>query len=481
MSTATQRLLAQIAAIRFEDLPPSSVAAAKTFIEDSLGVALSGHLGVFTAGLTQSFADYQLPTAPLNAAPTLGARVWASSRRYPLAIAAMQNAYLIHCQEFDCVHEAAVVHPMAVILASLLSQADIEIISGRELITAVVAAVDVAATLGCASRSRMRFFRPAHCGALGAAAALAKLHGADARAIGNVMSIACGNLAGTLQAHCEGAPLLPMQIAFAARNAIHSWQCARAGLLGPQQFLEGEFGYFNLHEREHDFPAALEARLNASARGQFAINEVAHKPFPSGRATHGGIECLQLILHGLDATDPANRIIDIELAAPPLIRQLVDRPWNTDQGVGYHKLCFAFCAALLVHRWLHGVELTLGVGDFSELAIQSPELRALSNCVRIVADHTTDPNALSPVALTLRTAGGAVLQQRVQAVLGSPARALTLAQHRNKLRQNFALVDASADPLIDQIDQLEDLSDCRALIDALPILGSRPSLDIRNS
>jgi aconitate decarboxylase len=176
----------------------------------------------------------------------------------------------------------------------------------------------------------------------------------------------------------------------------------------------------------------------------------------------------------LDATDPANRIIDIELAAPPLIRQLVDRPWNTDQGVGYHKLCFAFCAALLVHRWLHGVELTLGVGDFSELAIQSPELRALSNCIRIVADHTTDPNALSPVALTLRTAGGAVLQQRVQAVLGSPARALTLAQHRKKLRQNFALVDASADPLIDQIDQLEDLSDCRALIDALPILGSRP-------
>jgi aconitate decarboxylase len=462
MRSTTDQLLAHIAKLRYEDLPQATVAAAKTFIEDSLGVALSGHLGAFTNGLQAALVDYQTGNR--------GARVWGSDARYPWAMAAMQNAYLIHCQEFDCVHEAAVVHPMAVILACLLSYADVNKLTGTELIVSVVAAVEIAATLGCASRSRLQFFRPAHCGALGAVAALAKLHGADAKGIGNAMAIMCGNLAGTMQAHREGAPLLPMQIAFAARNAVQSWQCAQAGLLGPEQFLEGEFGYFNLHEREHDFPAALSERLQASKRGQYAINEVAHKPFPSGRATHGGIECLQKCLQSLDASNPAHAIVDIELAAPPLIRQLVDRAWNTALGVGYHKLCFAFCAARVLQRWQSGQTLSLDVQDFSLASINSDALQTLGRCVRITADNNTDANALSPVQLTLQTAGGHVLRHRADAVLGSPAQPLTLAQHRAKVQSNFALFHASADSFIAQIDQLEALDDCRVLIDALPLI-----------
>src|SRR4029077_16618836 len=87
------------------------------------------------------------------------------------AAAAMVNAYQIHSQEFDCVHEGAVVHPLAAILPSLLGWAAREGgISGDKLLRAAIAGVDVAVTLGLCSRAPMRFFRPANCGGFGAVA-----------------------------------------------------------------------------------------------------------------------------------------------------------------------------------------------------------------------------------------------------------------------------------------------------------------------
>jgi 2-methylcitrate dehydratase PrpD len=45
--------------------------------------------------------------------------VFGSGERLPLLHAAMLNAYQIHNQELDCVHEKAVVHPMAAMLPAL--------------------------------------------------------------------------------------------------------------------------------------------------------------------------------------------------------------------------------------------------------------------------------------------------------------------------------------------------------------------------
>src|SRR5919108_461255 len=74
---------------------------------------------------------------------TAEATVWGSNKRLPLGQAAMVNAYQIHSQEFDCVHEGAVVHPMAAILPALFGWAEREGgISGVRLIRATAVAVD---------------------------------------------------------------------------------------------------------------------------------------------------------------------------------------------------------------------------------------------------------------------------------------------------------------------------------------------------
>jgi aconitate decarboxylase len=442
---AAQQLLARVSALRFEDIDVAAIAAAKRFIADSFGVALVGHRGAFTQGLLQTLQTLGAGT---------DACVWGAnpSQRFPAASAAMANAYLIHCQEFDCVHEAAVVHPMAVILSSLMAECErYPQLSGKDLLLGVVAAVDVAAVLGMASQRQLKFFRPAQCGGLGAVAALAKLHGFDVQ---NALGVMLGQLSGTMQAHREGAAALPMQIAFAARNAITTMDLCRFGLRGPQQAILGEFGYLPLFEEKFDLPAALH-RLQQG----FAITQVSHKPFPSGRATHGGLDALQQLMQ--THSFAAHEVQSMTLYAPPLVRQLVDRPALAAQTPGYLKLCFPYCAAsLLLTGQLH-------VADFEDLARAEHERFALAQKITVAPDANQDPNALSPVRLEVRMHSGQCLERTCTHTLGSPQQPLSDAQHRAKFMRNWQLYFGktdTADVFLEKIESLETLPSAAQLL-----------------
>src|SRR6185312_17271317 len=164
-------------------------------------------------------------------------------------------------------------------------------------IRAVVAGVDVAVTLGLCSRAPMRFFRPANCGGFGAVAALAVLAGLDETQTRDALGIYYGECAGTMQAHIEATPQLAMQMGFAARNAVAAVELARRGMPGPLAPISGPFGYFALFDGEAD-PVPFDELGRA-----WRVCELSHKPFPSGRATHGGLDGLQRLIgtHGITA------------------------------------------------------------------------------------------------------------------------------------------------------------------------------------
>ena len=111
----TRRLVERVAASRHSSLSAAATAAGKTFILDSLGVALSGSRVGMVRDLESMAADWGSGSAT---------RIWGTGRRVPLTTAAFINGYQIHNQEWDCVHEPAVVHPMAVVLATLIAWSD---------------------------------------------------------------------------------------------------------------------------------------------------------------------------------------------------------------------------------------------------------------------------------------------------------------------------------------------------------------------
>ena len=438
-----------VAGTRLQDMPDEVIAAAKTFILDTLGVGITGSNGPMAQELVAAMAGM---------GATEDARVWATGQMLPAPAAALCNAYQAHCQEYDCVHEAAVAHVLTIVLPSALAVAEREGgVTGSRLLEAVVLGVDVAASIGAAAASGLRFFRPGTVGAFGGAAAAGKVLGLNADTLVQAFSLAYGQIGGTMQAHTEGSGLLAMQIGFNARNAVTAVDLARAGFTGPENILLGDFGYYRLIEDGGD-PSPFVQRLGQDWR----ITEVAHKPFPSGRATHGILDgCLALQReHGFTA----GQVAKIRLTVPPLIEHLVGRPPKTEMAINYARLCTCYVLACALHGG--GVALS----DFNDQAYRRQDRQDLAARTSITVEDRGDPNALVPIGVEIELADGQVLTTDVQEVYGSPQNPMTRDAHLAKFRQNCLdgvrlLPDDQIEAMIRMVDDLENLPDVRGLVD----------------
>lgn len=429
-----------------DQLDVATLPAARMIVTDTLAVGLAGSKASYAA---------QLHTVVHNWGSGGECRVLGSGRDLPAASAAFMNAYQIHGQEYDCVHEGAVVHPMAAIMAAAL--ADIERISGgsadtgisgADFLAAISAAVDVAIAVGLSATAGLRFFRPATAGAFGAAAVVARLRGYSLDTTVQTFGHLYSQLCGTMQAHTEGAAVLPMQIGFNARNAIVAADLAAAQIGAPVNIIEGPFGYLELFEPDGSITACIEA-LAASRR----IAELAYKPYPTGRATHAG-------LHGLlslcrDHEIDSSQIASVSLIGPPLIHRLVARPIKPDLLANYARLCMQYTGAVALAR------NAVGLFDFDRDSLDDPGLHALASRIEVIDDASPDPNALAPQTVVIKLADGKVFQEQITSLFGSPKMPMTDRQHADKIAHccEFAGYPQAADNITVTGTRLEQLAD----------------------
>ncbi|MCU0881376.1 MAG: MmgE/PrpD family protein, partial [Hyphomonadaceae bacterium] len=265
--TASARLAAHVTSVCAHDLPAPVVAAVKAFTLDTLGVGIAGAASPWAAPLLQAAQGWgQGDEAP----------VWGFGGRLPVAQAAFINAFMVHSQEFDCVHEGAVLHPFTVVVPVLLAEAERTGISGARYLAACAVGVDVAVTLGQAATSQIKFFRPATCGLFGAVAALCNARGLSNDVTVNAFGYGLAHASGTMQAHVEGTPALAVQVANAARSAFAAVDIAEAGLPGPKGAIDGPFGYLNLFEASYDLAGLLD-----DLGQRWRAEEVSWKPQPT--------------------------------------------------------------------------------------------------------------------------------------------------------------------------------------------------------
>ena len=415
--------------------------AAKTFLHDTLCVGV--------AGAKAPNADAILSVAQTwgegGACSVLGR----PGVRLPATSAAYVNAFQIHCQEFDCVHERAVLHPMATLTAAV--RAEVERsgpYTGRQLIAAIIVGVDIAVALGLAPTTPLRFFRPATAGIFGSVAALCRLRGLDRAMSLDAFGYALAFSSGTMQAHVEGKPALPVQVAHASRSALDALDLAVAGLKGPQRSIDGPFGYLTLFESDYNLDPVLRD-LPAVRR----ITEVSWKPFPTGRAAQGGLVALRTLMdeHGITSANFQSLVF----SAPPLIKRLVGRRPHAGMDVAYARLCLAYLASVALHRG------EVGLGDFSQERLNDPAILALAETISVVEDGSADPAAFVPLVAVARTADGRTVEVTVDAMLGSPHHPLTDAQHMEKALRclAYAGLEAAHMPLAERIAALETATD----------------------
>lgn len=438
--------LADFAAhVSFEDLSPEAIRAARIFIMDTLAVGV--------AGVTYEATDKALAAVSGDGAGATRV-IGRPGVRLARTAAAFVSGMQVHALEWDGLHEPSVVIALCAPLGAIAAELDRQKISGKELIVAVAVAIEVAVFFGGDTSQSPRFFRPSAAGGMGAVAGMSRLRKFSKQQLIHALGLAHAQTAGTMQAHWEGSMALPMQIGNASRMAHFVVDMIAAGMTGPVDFIDGQFGYFKLFESG----GRIESLLSELGK-PWKIVEMAHKPYPAGRATQAALTMIRSLQEKHDF--PPADIERIDVYVPPLIMLLVGRPTTNDMTPSYARLCLKFIVPLML------IDGDIDPRRFQPEVFADVQIRELGDRVNVLADGNEDHNALGPQRMDVVLKDGRSLPVHCVAPLGAPENPLTRQQREDKVRRCFdlGLITGSAQAFINYCNDLPNLDDVSVLLD----------------
>jgi 2-methylcitrate dehydratase PrpD len=257
MAGETKRLAEFAAALRYQDIPAPVIAITKACLIDAVGVSLFGSSLPWGKSVA-NFAFHVGDTAGKAASTVLSPDL----RRVSAPAAALANGTFAHSFEFDNLRQPSVgVHPGSTASLAALAVAEEFGVSGRELITALVAGNECMLRTGLAAKSTSEHFgfhAPGLTGVFGSAIAASKIMGHDAHT--TTMAIGIGGSFGSgLLAFAKagnGGMVKRLHMGRAAEGGVTAAYLAARGFEGPDVVLEGKFGYLDVYAEDGD-PALL--------------------------------------------------------------------------------------------------------------------------------------------------------------------------------------------------------------------------------
>lgn len=277
MGTASHTLAEFVAGLRYEDVPPSAITAAKRHLTDAIGCALAAS----GTGAGGAIVEMVRSWAGAREASIIGYDFGA-----PVPFAALANGTLAHALDFDDTHIESVVHPSAFVMPAAFGVAEEVGANGRDLITAAVAGYEVATRIGAAAPGRFHV-RGQHTtglvGTFGAAAVAGRLWGLSAEELAHAFGIAGSQSSGLFAYLADGSETKRFHAGWAAQGGIIAADLARRGFTGPGTIFEGPHGLFDafLHGEEPD-----RARLVRGLGVEWETTRIAIKPYPACHFVH---------------------------------------------------------------------------------------------------------------------------------------------------------------------------------------------------
>jgi 2-methylcitrate dehydratase PrpD len=234
--------------------------------------------------------------------------------------AALLNGAFAHAMDFDDTHREAVMHVGTPLFAALLAAAETRDTSGADFLTAAVVGYELSSKLGLAHLDlvHLRGFHPtATTGIFAATAAAGRLLGLSQQAIEAGLGLDLSLASGTQQFADGGGANKPLQVGWAAHNALASLTLAEAGLPGTRHALEGRLGYYATYAE----PGSDLDRVVLDLEHPGELLRVGIKPYPCCRWNHGTIDGITEIVRRerLDADE----VESIEIALPPAAFRVV--------------------------------------------------------------------------------------------------------------------------------------------------------------
>ena len=240
MPDSLSRTFAQfVSPLTYESLPLSVVGKMKASV---LHAMVTGIIGADT-----SHGKAAIHLAKTEEGKPDGATILVDGAKATRCGAAFANSKLMHVTN-QADSYRMLIHPGACVIPAALAAAELGHKSGREFLTAVVAGYEVEARIAgdFIPSTQARGFRssPVY-GTLGAAIASGKMIGLTEDQMVTALALACTFTGGTTQGAARGGQEMMYHEPNSTRSGIMASLLAQENLMGSEESLEGEAGFYN--------------------------------------------------------------------------------------------------------------------------------------------------------------------------------------------------------------------------------------------
>lgn len=426
-------------------------------ILDGFGLALSGSVAE-SGHIVQNYLAGQ------GAAGAGTATVIGTDMKVPERFAAFANGVGIHADDYDdtqlAVHKDRVygllTHPTAPCLPAAFAVAEVNDLSGEEMMLAYQIGVEVETKVAEAISPRHYqhgFHATATCGTLASVSAVARLRGYDLDTTLRAMGIAASQSAGLRENF--GTMTKPFHAGRSSESGVVAADFARAGWTATDKILESPRGFFQAHGGGF----MLEAISGKLGNPWTFINPgVSIKPNPSGSLTHPGMtKMLELILENDITPDQVERV-DVGTNHNMPNALIHHQPKNELQA----KFSMEFCMAILL------LERRGGLPEFTDEVVNRPDVQEMISRVKFGIHPEAEAAGYDKMTtiIDIHLTDGRTISGRSDFGKGSPANPMSYDEAAEKFRgcAEFANWDSGkTEAIIDAVRELETLSSVKAL------------------
>lgn len=437
----------------WESVPDRYQVESLDSLVDTVGVALAGSVED-GAVLVRRFM-----TAPK---PEGAAEVWGSDATASAAAAAYTNGVAAHVLDFDDVHYPIHGHPSCVLFPALFAAGQEFDVSGARILEGYVVGIGIMAAVA-------KYFGDDHysrgwhststCGAIGAAAGVAKTLGMAApeiaTAIGAAVSMSSGVRANF------GTMMKSVHSGLAARAGVETAVLVRSGLSGSPEALEDRVGGISLFgdgSWTQDGQAAGKVLRDVAENG---LEGKGIKRYPCCGGSHFGVDAALDVRAELSS---GAEIAAIQVDIPEGARTALI---HDDPSTGLAaKFSLPYTVAVSL---AHGVPT---MSDFTDAAVQDDRTRQLMSVLTVREEagsgHAAGSLEARYAQVTVTTTTGQKISHRVHHARGSAHRPLTSDEVDEKFLSCAGLIipGTKAEQLLGRLRQLGQERSVRGLFGA---------------
>lgn len=398
-------------------VPVDVVHLAKLSILDGLGLAVAGARSLGSAIIR----DLVAAEACQGPASVLGTEL-----RAPVRLAALANGAAIHADDYDDTQLAVsrdrvyglLTHPTAPVLPAVLALAERDGSTGRDLLIAYLVGVEVATKVAEAINPRHYeegFHSTGTVGAVGSAAAAARLLGLDQEQTAMCLAIGASQAGGLRENF--GTMTKPFHAGRAAESGVVAAELAERGFTAAPNILEADRGFFRATGGGYR-PDLIDGRLGNP--WTFASPGVSIKPHPSGSLTHPAMGAMLALIAEHDLRPKQVESVRVGTSRHMPNALIHHRPHDELQA----KFSMEFCMAILL------LERRAGLAEFTTAVVQRPDVQELIERVTFEVDDVAEAAGSHTMTsfIDVRLRDGRLLSTQAAFSKGSPQDPMTDAE-----------------------------------------------------